>query len=322
MMGSTRWLALVVAAIGCSPAVKTAPTPVAAPEQAEPRAATPGPMLWRVDGPAGPSYLFGTVHLGVGPRDIDPVVVQSLDACDIFVSETDLASIDPSVVINLGTLPEAESLQALLGDEHYAELYRQLGAVVPQLDRFRPWFAYVQIVQRLFPTADPLDRMLQRNAQDARKELVFLESAADQLALLSEIIDADDLKQILDPKSDERKTLLALVEAYKRGDFVTLEKLVASPEVIAQDPDEFEALFTRRNKAWIPALVKQLRRGKTFVAVGAGHYAGPTGLLALLEAEGFETRPVPASSIEESRVESRESRVANAPGLLEPDSRL
>lgn len=293
-MASPRWLALVAAAVGCSPAVKSAPPPRPAPVAQEP---TPdGPMLWKVTGEAGTSYLFGTVHLGVRAADLDPVVVQSLDACDIFVSETNLATIDRSVVINLSTLPAEQSLQTLIGAEAFAELQRQLGGSVPQLERFRPWFAYIQMVQRLYPTPDPLDRMLQRAAEDAGKELVFLENAGEQLALLSSIIDADDLKQILDPESEERRNLMALVEAYKRGDYRTLEKLIASPEVIDKDPEEFEQLFTRRNKAWIPPLLEQLRKGKTFVAVGAGHFAGPTGLLALLAAEGITAERVPATA--------------------------
>lgn len=295
-MRSRPWLALLTAALGCSPAVKSAPVKPAPRPTAEDSAAETGPMLWRVEGKTGPSYLFGTVHLGVQASDLDPVVVQSLDACDIFVSEANLATVDRGVVMNLGTLPATESLDALIGADAFAELQRLLGNAIPQLERLRPWLAYAQMVQRLFPTPDPLDHMLQRAAEDAHKELVFLENAADQLALLSSIIDADDLKQILDAESKERRSLSALVDAYKRGDFDTLEKLIASPEVVAEDPEEFDQLFTRRNKAWIPALVEQLGRGKVFVAVGAGHYAGPTGLLELLSSEGFKAFRVPATA--------------------------
>lgn len=294
-MGSTRWLALLTAA-ACGPAPATtgpsAPEPAVAAPAAT--AAEGGPILWRVDGPNGASYLFGTVHLGVTASDIDPVVLEMLGACDTYVSEADLSEVNASQVLHLGTLPASQSLRQMLGEEAFAELGRQLGA--PQLDRLRPWFAYVQVISRLFPTGVSLDQQLLQTARDSDKKLVFLENVNEQLELISRVIDASDLKQILDPESADRANLTALIEAYRRGDFATIEALIAGPEVVARDPAEFEQMFSARNAAWAPALAAELSRGKVFVAVGAGHFAGETGLLRLLAERGFKLSRVGPST--------------------------
>lgn len=46
------------------------------------------PFLWRVDGAAGPSYLFGTIHAGVSIRDLPTIVGDSLLESNAFVMET------------------------------------------------------------------------------------------------------------------------------------------------------------------------------------------------------------------------------------------
>ena len=52
-------------------------------------------------------------------------------------------------------------------------------------------------------------------------------------------------------------------------------------------------LFTDRNPNMVTAIEKLAADGKVHVvAVGCLHYFGPKGLLQLLKARGFETRPV------------------------------
>jgi uncharacterized protein len=48
------------------------------------------------------------------------------------------------------------------------------------------------------------------------------------------------------------------------------------------------AAFDERNRAWLPQILKTLPVTKhTPIVVGAGHLCGPTGLLSLLNREGY-----------------------------------
>ena len=47
-----------------------------------------------------------------------------------------------------------------------------------------------------------------------------------------------------------------------------------------------------RNALWMPRLEQYLQGGDAVVLVGAGHLAGPDGLIALLRRDGYAVQPV------------------------------
>jgi uncharacterized protein YbaP (TraB family) len=50
-----------------------------------------------------------------------------------------------------------------------------------------------------------------------------------------------------------------------------------------------ERLLDNRNRNWIPKIEQFLRSGQTyFVVVGAAHFGGPNGLLALLRKRDYQ----------------------------------
>lgn len=50
-----------------------------------------------------------------------------------------------------------------------------------------------------------------------------------------------------------------------------------------------------RDFLWIPKIIKKMRDGQCFIAVGLGHLQFKTGLIQLLRTEGFAVEPVPLS---------------------------
>ncbi len=271
----------------------------------QPRATTPeqivpqtegAPLLWRVEGESGPSYLFGTVHLGVSLEDVGPEITAALESADRFISEADMSKVDKLEFAALATLPQGKRLETLVGASTFTELVRQLSPELSraQLDRLAPWLAYTQVLHEIYGDGPSLDAVLTTSAEAAGKKMIFLETWRFQLKLIAGLIGVEDLKEILDPRSGDRKTMASLVRVYSEGDFEALSKLIAGPEAVAKDPDEFRVLFEDRNRAWMPTLTEELRKGGAFVAIGAGHLAGDVGLLALLRQAGLEpTRVVP-----------------------------
>jgi len=51
-------------------------------------------------------------------------------------------------------------------------------------------------------------------------------------------------------------------------------------------------LLNDRNRNWIPVIEEKFVAQPTFVAVGAGHLAGPEGVLHLLKEQGFTITPI------------------------------
>ena len=70
---------------------------------------------------------------------------------------------------------------------------------------------------------------------------------------------------------------------------------VPDPEKLGQLMNEgftsrtlYDALLTKRNANWAKWISAQMKKpGVTFIAVGAGHLAGPTSVQALLPAYGL-----------------------------------
>jgi uncharacterized protein YbaP (TraB family) len=133
----------------------------------------------------------------------------------------------------------------------------------------------------------PLDEALRQRAASTGKEIAFLEDWKFQLDVLSKLITVDDLREMLDPDSKGRRLLIDMMAAYRAGDLEKMAALTLDPEEIAKNPERHAELFDRRNRDWVPKLAPHLSRGRTFVAVGAGHYVGEQGLIELLRAEGY-----------------------------------
>ena len=62
--------------------------PAEASATSAPAATLDAPFLWRIDGGDKPSYLFGTIHAGVGASELSPLVGDAIESSDLFVMET------------------------------------------------------------------------------------------------------------------------------------------------------------------------------------------------------------------------------------------
>lgn len=99
---------LPLAALGlalATPQAQAASSSPTAPSSAPASAASVDrPFLWRIDGGAAPSYLFGTIHAGVQASELHPIVDSALHQSRLFVMETApqgalQASAPPSAVL-------------------------------------------------------------------------------------------------------------------------------------------------------------------------------------------------------------------------------
>jgi uncharacterized protein YbaP (TraB family) len=53
-----------------------------------------------------------------------------------------------------------------------------------------------------------------------------------------------------------------------------------------------DIMLNNRNRNWIPAMSKKMKKRKYFFAVGAGHLVGEKGVVALLRKSGFTVEPI------------------------------
>jgi uncharacterized protein YbaP (TraB family) len=100
------------------------------------------------------------------------------------------------------------------------------------------------------------------------------------------------LREAIEEAEEGPAMIREMTTAWERGDLDTLERSVVD-DTREEYPDVYEALFVRRNNAWMEVLVRELNgSGVDFVAVGAGHLLGPDGLVAQLRRRGYTVERV------------------------------
>jgi len=296
-MGIGRWAARLLAAVAALGLAGSAP-------QAAPAAARPA--LWKLADADTTIYLFGTFHLlPAGQAWRTPALDSALAASDELVLE--VANLDDTAatmqaVIGLGVSPGLPPLAERVPPGKRAALAAMVaesgipGAV---LDRLETWAAALALASVTFKRLglDPklgVERQLTAPWTAAGKPVGGLETVAEQLGFFDHMSEAAQrifLTALLDDPATARAQFAAMLGAWMRGDTAAIARTFnRDAEMSAELRD---ALLERRNAKWAEWLERRLARpGTVFVAVGAGHLAGPQSVQRLLRAKGLKATRV------------------------------
>ena len=261
------------------------------------------PALWRVRGDRGTVTLFGSVH--VLPPNVEwqtPEVNRAIKRADVFVFEVpiDAGTINQvtALVGERGTLPPGQSLRKMLPAGSQADLDKAVAAAqLPEaaVDNKRPWLVSLMLVsahlrqhkQQFFLGADSV---VMQKAKDGKKEIRYLETADQQLALIAPsdtAVELQALEEELKSFATEDADIAAITDAWEKGDTASLDA-VTSKEFEGH-PEARAAFFTDRNRNWVKQIEAMLHERKTFfITVGAGHLVGKDGVPSLLRADGYK----------------------------------
>jgi len=262
------------------------------------------PALWRVDGPKGRVFLFGSFHLL--PADVKwrtPAVESALKEAEVVVFETDLASTqDPQVsralIAKYGLLPPGQTLRSVLSTSTHAELERtatDLGVPPPSLEPLRPWLAALTlgvqlIVSQGFDPNNGVEQQVLSWAKANGKSLGVLETNETQLRVFAELTREQETSLLtvsLQQVREMPKMLEEMLTAYRKGDLATLERTLNVG--LEEFPTLRKRLLKDRHDKWLPQIEKMIASGRThMIVVGAAHLVGPDSIIAMLRARGVK----------------------------------
>jgi uncharacterized protein YbaP (TraB family) len=274
-------------------------------------------LAWRVRPPArrslvffegeaadvAPTVILGTMHIGTSLAEMPAVLRSALDNARILYIESNQEpdAVTLLKIMQLIMLPPGESLRRKLGDETWAKLVQRMGnsAAPAMLDRMRPTMVAVMMQQAMmeeFP--GQLDMELVASARESSIELGFLEDAYGVLKLIIDGIPEEDsiegLREALDmPEEAARVQMQGFINAYRGGDSATLKYL-------ALFDDSNDVMLKQRNRAWMPAIRKEIAAGNAFIAFGAAHLYGEFGILPMLAREGYRIEHIEIDQTEEA----------------------
>ncbi|MEO6360310.1 MAG: TraB/GumN family protein, partial [Sphingomicrobium sp.] len=133
------------------------------------------------------------------------------------------------------------------------------------------------------------DMVLRRVAEDEGKAVEGLESVGFQMGMFNRMaptgLPLPAPIDTLDAKTRLTALLVQMQLEWNRGDQRIFVALL--DEMQRNTPENYRRMFPERNAHWADWIVNRMGRpGTVFVAVGAGHFAGPDSVLSKLTLKG------------------------------------
>jgi uncharacterized protein YbaP (TraB family) len=263
------------------------------------------PALWMVKDADTTVFLFGTIHvLKPGLTWFDEAVRAAFDKSDQVVLE--LVMPDPAAMQKLvmakGMTASGPSLTEQLPPARraaYVKALTDLNLPANAFDRMRPWFAATSLsilpLGRLgYDASAGPEQIITAAAKEAGKPVAGLETAEQQIGWfdgLSEPAQLQFLTSTVDELPTLEKTMGSMVADWARGNPDALAREMN--DSLKDSPEVAKTLLVDRNKRWSGWIAERMKQpGTVFIAVGAGHLAGPDSVQAQLAKAGVKATRV------------------------------
>jgi uncharacterized protein YbaP (TraB family) len=269
-------------------------------------------LLWRIEKPGlAPSTLFGTIHsTDESALEIARRAAQSINGAKVVATELG----GPIDVVEKANITAATLASALDRDHDTFEgaiapedrgkiekLITGLGYPAAFAHHLKPWFLAILTglpkceAEREGLNLPEVDQFLAETARDLGVQVIGLETTEEQLAAIANLrpqVAATLLTLTArDPalNDDLYATTLRLYRESRPAEIVAIADAlggVSAAERAAQD-EFMRALLQNRNAIMAERAAPLLASGGAFIAVGALHLAGKTGLVEQFRADGY-----------------------------------
>jgi len=259
-------------------------------------------LLWKIEMPGVKSnYLFGTIHSEDRRVTALPnLVIKAFDTSNRFTME---AIIDGEGLVHMAEamyFNDGRTLEQVIGKKLYEETIKALaarGIPTQGVEKEKPWAVMMALSMPPAKTGEYLDLILQARATQQNKPVSGLETIQEQVAVFDELPLQDQvalLKEAVHEQDKFEKDLEEMIDAYLARDIAALAEVSErhNPDNDRLNRSVMDRLLTRRNARMAERLEPILKEGGAFIAVGAAHLPGESGLLNLLAEAGYRVTPV------------------------------
>ena len=255
-------------------------------------------LLWKISGKGmtKPSFLFGTMHVeDKRVFHFSDSVMLAIQSCPRFALEVqpDSAIND---LFNLMSNSNEEDLKKMLTNDEYRKLEKKF----KEKNGYSIGKTNPLMLESLMEHNDKnagdrqsfVDAYLYGIARTLNKKIYGLEDAASQIdkyfgspdAVRRRLLGIMDDDEQLYAKRDKDE----MVRIYSSGDISKVYNFI-------KGADDVDSTLIARNKVMAASIIQNMAAEPIFSAVGAAHLPGPSGVIALLQKEGYNVTPVTAT---------------------------
>jgi uncharacterized protein YbaP (TraB family) len=262
----------------------------------------PKSLLWRItgNGLTQPSYLFGTIHLTDKRlfRLGDSVyhAIEKTEGLAIEVNPDEMGAYYINKAIND---TEGAKLQELLNEKDFkkystalAKKFKKPASEITTGDIVTAKNKWMADYLEKGEMATFLDAYLYNIARRQGKWVGGVEDIADQTGILDDLVDKSDIDMLLATdtgyiKKATDNMMEHMAEMYMNQDLSGIESISMTGSAQFHD-----LLMIKRNVKMARRIDSLTALRTMFIAVGAAHLPGDSGVIHLLQTKGFTVEPV------------------------------
>lgn len=256
-------------------------------------------------------YMLGSMHVGKPEATYSQKLVDALDECDTLAVEVDIQALETNIseaaeAMAVLMCPAGKTARDYMGEDYdeIVQKFTEKGLYNPIYDLYIPalWSSLwsSQAAEDCgYDSSRGTDMLLLTYAKENGKKIDEIETAKEQYqveANCSPELQMQMLKQTIElSQSEMQEQFDVLYNSWKSGDMDALKALLDDenddPSADLADGDYqryYNAMYVSRQQKMADYVMSKLRTGgKTFVVVGAMHYAAPPSIIDVLEENGY-----------------------------------
>lgn len=257
-------------------------------------------------------YMLGSMHIGKPEATYPRKMCDALDECETLAVEVDVQAfqenyIEMTKAVSVLLCENGKTVRDYMGGDYdkIVKAFTEKGLYNQVYENYIPAFwssvwSSSAAEECGYDANLGTDMLLLSYAKERGKKIDEIETAMEQYkveASCSAELQLLTLNQTIGlSKEETQEQFDALYNAWKSGDINALKALMTEDgetdemsETLKKDYEQYyDAMYANRQKEMAEYVMNKLETGgKTFVVVGAMHYAAPPSILDILEENGY-----------------------------------
>lgn len=257
-------------------------------------------ILYKISGNglSKPSYVYGTMHITCDAK-LESATLEALKNTTQLYLELDMDDPTMQATMMTGMLMKDKTIKSMVAEADWKLLddfmSKKLGMSAMLINNMKPAMLTTLLTPGMLDCPmQSIEEALMKVAKDQKKEILGLESIAEQMAIFDAIpyeTQIEELLQIVKNFSAAQAELKQLMAVYQSKDLDALSTHISKQNALF-NTDFQQVILDERNSKWIPLIERVAKEKPTFFGVGAGHLPGAKGVLSLLRQKGYVVEPV------------------------------